>query len=386
MHRPTAVGLVDLQRRDGDRAGGLRQVHPELTEEAVRPDGALLDRDQALEVGPRLLEQRRLRQQVAGRVPADVGRERRQVEQLLVGTEHDLDLLDRAAIADEAIVDPAADQPAAELGERPLERRALADRREPMLERDRRRAELLEARDLERRLGTEADLGRAGEECLAAGRRRRPSEATSSSTIDAWAPSPMRTSVRVTSARSGEPTAQRMTIGRARAAPAGTSSMTPWLHSARVSWPNLSSAGIVDPPSSRSRTDSTSSAIGRSATPAASAALDSANGRDPALGDLDEAVGVVRERAGTPFRGGLGHEPGALELRGAQVDVRRVQQVRLTRQRRPRLEGRAPIGRQPVRRTRGRRLEGGRIDREGQFVERAAGRSGSGDRGGRLGT
>ncbi len=167
MHRPPAVRLVDLERRDRDRARRLREVHPELAEEAVGADGALLDRDEALEIGPRLLEQRRLRQQVAGRVAADVGRERGQVEQLLLGAEHDLDLLDRAAVADQAVLDAAADQPAAELGERPLQGRALPDVGVTMLEGDRVAAKLLEARDLERGLGSERDLGRAGEERLA---------------------------------------------------------------------------------------------------------------------------------------------------------------------------------------------------------------------------
>ena len=52
MRRAAAVRLVDLERRDGDRAGRLRQVHPELAEEAVGADGRSLDRDEALEVGP----------------------------------------------------------------------------------------------------------------------------------------------------------------------------------------------------------------------------------------------------------------------------------------------------------------------------------------------
>ena len=43
-------------------------------------------------------------------------------------SEDDLDLLDRAAVALEPVVDPAADEPSAELGERPMELGALADR------------------------------------------------------------------------------------------------------------------------------------------------------------------------------------------------------------------------------------------------------------------
>src|SRR5881397_2771519 len=47
-HRPSTVGLVDLQARDRDGPGLARQVHAELAEEAVRADRALLDRDEAL--------------------------------------------------------------------------------------------------------------------------------------------------------------------------------------------------------------------------------------------------------------------------------------------------------------------------------------------------
>ena len=68
-------------------------------------------------------------------------------------------------------------------------------------------------------------------------------DATSSSTTDACAPSPSSMNVRVRSARSGSPAAQRTTIGRSRRTPAGTSSTTPWSSAARVSWASLSSAG-----------------------------------------------------------------------------------------------------------------------------------------------
>ena len=80
-------------------------------------------------------------------------RVRRQVEELLVGAEHDLHLVDRAAVALEAVVDPAADEPAAELGERPLEIGALADPATTMLEGDRVRPELLEAGEGQLRTG-----------------------------------------------------------------------------------------------------------------------------------------------------------------------------------------------------------------------------------------
>src|SRR6185369_4907232 len=128
VHRPTAVRLVDLEAGDRHGAGLLRKVHPKLAEEAVGAASALLDRDHALQVGPRRIQEDALREEVAGRVPADVPGVRGQVEQLLVGAEHDLDLLDGASIADEDVVDPAPDEPPAELGEGPVELRGLADR------------------------------------------------------------------------------------------------------------------------------------------------------------------------------------------------------------------------------------------------------------------
>ena len=87
-------------------------------------------------------------------------RVRRQVEELLVAAEDDLDLLDRGAVALEPVVDAAADEPAAELGERPVERGAgRRSSRDAMLERDRVRPELLDAGHLEPRVLAEDDLG-----------------------------------------------------------------------------------------------------------------------------------------------------------------------------------------------------------------------------------
>ena len=51
------------------------------------------------------IQERALRQQVAGRVAPDVAGVRREVEELLAAPEHDLDLVDRAAVALEAVVD-----------------------------------------------------------------------------------------------------------------------------------------------------------------------------------------------------------------------------------------------------------------------------------------
>ena len=62
----------------------LRQVHPELAEEAVGADRGLVDRDQALHVAPGRVQEGALAEQVAGRVAPDVAGVRGQVEQLLV--------------------------------------------------------------------------------------------------------------------------------------------------------------------------------------------------------------------------------------------------------------------------------------------------------------
>ena len=87
---------------------------------------------------------------------------------------------------------------------------------------------------------------------------RRPpiaSDGTSSSTIDASAPSPSSMSVRVEQRRGpAAPAAQRMTIGRSSRTPAGTSTTHALASRARGSaGASLSSAGSAAPPSSRSR-------------------------------------------------------------------------------------------------------------------------------------
>src|SRR5262249_1958905 len=78
----------------------------------------------------------------------------------------DLDLLDVRPVALEPVVDAAADEPRAELGQGPVERRTLADDGIPMLEGDDRLRQLLEARDIELRVASEVDLEGPGEECL----------------------------------------------------------------------------------------------------------------------------------------------------------------------------------------------------------------------------
>ena len=97
--------------------------------------------------------------------------------------------------------------------------------------------------------------------------------------------------------------------------------------------------------------------------------------RDPTVDDLDEAVGVVRQRAGPPFRGDVRDQGDRLEARRTQVDVRRVQQVRLGREGRVRGQGRGPIGGQPVRLRRREGVERGGIDRQAEVIERPTGRS-----------
>src|SRR3990172_4738084 len=136
MRRPPAVWLVDLERRDRDRASRPRQVHPELAQERIRADRRLLDRDEALHVRPGPVEERALGQELAGRVAAEMPRVAGEIEDLLLAAEDDLGLLDGAPVALEAVVDPRADEPRAELGEGPVERGALADPRGAMLEDD----------------------------------------------------------------------------------------------------------------------------------------------------------------------------------------------------------------------------------------------------------
>ena len=164
MGRPAAVWLVDLEARDRDGSGLLGQVHSELAEEAVGPDRRLVDRDHALHVGPGSIDQNPLREEVAGRIPADVAGIRGQVEELVIATEDDLDLLDRAPITIEPIVDPAADEPAPELGQCPAEVRTRPDRGLAVLQHDLRRAEVLDACDPQLRIGREIDLECAREQ------------------------------------------------------------------------------------------------------------------------------------------------------------------------------------------------------------------------------
>ena len=143
---------------------------------------------------------------------------RGQVDDLVVGAEDDLDLLDRAAVAVEAVVDPAADDPAAELGERPAQVGPLADDRVAVLEDGDAGRQVLDAGDREAGVGGEVDLERAGEQALGDGLAlgaRRSADRTRRAPPRGRPrrPSPRWTIVRVTRARSGTPAAQRTMTG-----------------------------------------------------------------------------------------------------------------------------------------------------------------------------
>ena len=80
-------------------------------------------------------------------------------------------------------------------------------------------------------------------------------DATSSSTTVAVGASPSAMNVRVMSARSGAPAAQRTTIGRVEPdARPGRRARRPGSRARGSSWANLSSAGRIAPPSSSART------------------------------------------------------------------------------------------------------------------------------------
>src|ERR1035437_10926041 len=94
----------------------------------------MLDRRQALHVGSRTIGQDGLREQVAGGVATDLARIRGQVEELIGGAEDDLRLLDRRAVALESIVDSTADDPTAQLSQRPANGRPASKHGRTMLE------------------------------------------------------------------------------------------------------------------------------------------------------------------------------------------------------------------------------------------------------------
>ena len=268
---------------------------------------------------PRSVEQRALREQVSGRVAADMAGVRGQVEQLLLAREHDLDLLDGAAIALEPVVDARAHEPAAELRERPVERRALADRRVAVLEDDLVGPAVLDRGHRERRALGEDDLGRPVEEAL------RDRLALGALDVRAWrdlllddrrrGAAPSVTTVRVISARPGAAVGQRRVIGSATVTPGATSTWRPWIQKPRASIASLSSG------ERRAALQRRSNAV-RVALQPVPERLDVDACRDV------EAFEVVAEPGGAVEDVRVG----VFEGRRPQVDVRRVQLVRLDRQ------------------------------------------------------
>ena len=189
--RAAAVRLVDLEARDGDGAGlpstgssrtrrGSCRCRPRVFSMVIRP----------FMYDARRVQQGALGEQVAGRVAADVAGVRGQVEQLVVAAEDDLDLLDRCCGRPRGGCRPGCGRAAtAELGERPVERRALADARagdagrRPVRSRSSWRLATASFAPAPRRTSS-----RAREQGLRRPGDRRAPDGTSSSTIDASAP------------------------------------------------------------------------------------------------------------------------------------------------------------------------------------------------------
>ena len=92
-----------------------------------------------------------------------------QVEELLVGPEHDLDLFNRSTVPFEAVVHARANEPPTQLGHRPVERRCLADAGVAMLEGNLAKPEVLDRGERQVRVGSEDDLRRPVEEALGNG-------------------------------------------------------------------------------------------------------------------------------------------------------------------------------------------------------------------------
>ena len=208
-------------------------------------------------------------------------------------------------------------------------------------------------------MGAEPDLRRGAQERLGPGARRRPI-ATSSSTTEASAPSPRTMSVRPTSGprRPERPSGRRSAAPRGR--PAGTCTTTPWVHAARdssasFSSPGSSGAAVQQLARERLVRGAPARASVRRRTPAARAVASiERERRDAVLAQLEEPcdpVGAADAAArSTPWPHVRG---GALERRGTQVHVRRVEAVALDRQRLEPRPGRRG-GRRAARRARRR--------------------------------
>ncbi len=197
---------------------------------------------------------------------------------------------------------------------------------------------------------------------------------TSSSTTDASASSPRWMSVRVSSARSEAPSAQRTMIGAPAGRPPGRRGRRPGSTghgSAGRTCPSVGSpprhrAGR-EPRRDRSRAARRGSSAGRRPTTAS---------RDRATAVTSPSVISMSPSAScgsaTPGVGAARDDPwpaGLSEARGTQVDVGGVQLVGLGRQGPPGLERRGTIGDEPVRLAGGCRAEGAGVDRKRQLVQ-----------------
>src|SRR5664280_3926720 len=92
-----------------------------------------------------------------------------QVEELVRRAEDDLGLLYRRAVAFEPVVDPASNDPAAELRESPTKRGPSSDHGRTVLERHLAKRKILQAGEREVRTSAQADFGGSGEEALPKG-------------------------------------------------------------------------------------------------------------------------------------------------------------------------------------------------------------------------
>ena len=176
-----------------------------------------------------------------------------------LAAEHDLDLLDGAPVALEPVVDARPNEPPAELGEGPVQRRALADRRRGGAgTRPGSRAGPGSRRSpatRRRRAPPPSSRGRSPAGPSRPRRSRCPGRtATCSSTSDGGG---------ALAERDEGPGDERAAGRRRRPAerrsaassvtPAATSTWRPWLQKPRASWASLSFAGRSEPPSTVGR-------------------------------------------------------------------------------------------------------------------------------------
>ena len=263
-----------------------------------------------------------------------------------LAAEHDLDLLDRAAVAVEAVVDAAADEPAAELGERPVERRALADRRRGGAgTRPGRAGSSWRLATASSALAPEVDLERAGEERLAAGRprSRRPTDRAPRRSTPSAPVAELDERPRRAARGPAAPAAQRTTIGRSSRTPAGTSDRDALVPDGRGSAGRACRrrAAARRRRAARAATAGVAPRAPRRASrdrrrPRAAGVEDERRRRRPRRGRRAPAAPVGQRSPAIAVGGAAGPAYGRHvgEVGRAQVDVRRVELVRLDRQRR----------------------------------------------------